>query len=236
MSPILCSTSAHFLEIFSDLEVGSNGGTPAPPSMHEQHQQHLRHSSSSSHLSPPNYPVHHMQPHSPDAQAPQMSSDGDGGYPSPSSASTISAGSNHSHQHTTNTTTNPHTNVGNGNGTRIGQGHARTNTSSELAFALQDAQAKDDMGQLQYPEYGAGNSDNMSHEQGYQQYPQEQVHHAHPDYQKAQGHFPTVYEGYVYPPPGDENEAYAAGAIELSHMCVPASEGVHFMGGYMQYS
>ncbi|TBU29513.1 hypothetical protein BD311DRAFT_756285 [Dichomitus squalens] len=206
--------------------------------MHEQHQQHLQHSSSTSHLSPANYPAHHMQSHSPDAQAPQ---DGDGGYPSPSSASTISAGSNHSHQQHTiphDNSPNPHTAVGNGNGNRVGQGHARTNTSSELAFALQDAQAKDDIGPLQYPEYPSGNSDhNIAHEQGYQQYPQEQAHHAHPEYQKAQaqGHFPTVYEGYVYPPPGNENEAYAAGAIELSHMCVPASEGVHFMGGYMQY-
>ncbi|CDO76197.1 hypothetical protein BN946_scf185037.g20 [Trametes cinnabarina] len=51
-------------------------------------------------------------------------------------------------------------------------------------------------------------------------------------------------DGYVYPhngaggqaPEEDQaamHDAYAAGAIELSHMCVPASE---FMGGYVQYS
>ncbi|KAJ2966243.1 hypothetical protein NUW54_g13866 [Trametes sanguinea] len=76
-------------------------------------------------------------------------------------------------------------------------------------------------------------------------YAQDQSHHAHREYAKAQiGHFPTVYEGYVYPHNGTDgqipeedasamNDAYAAGAIELTHMCVPASE---FMGGYMQYS
>ena len=124
----------------------------------------------------------------------------------------------------------------------VGHGHSRTNnTSSELAFALQDAPAKTDMGQLQFPGYRPGGSETIANEHGYPQYAQEQAHHPHPDYAKGQGHFPTVYEGYVYPSSGDGqiaagNEAYAAGAIELSHMCVPASEGVHFIGGYMQYS
>ncbi|KAI1796495.1 hypothetical protein LXA43DRAFT_879616 [Ganoderma leucocontextum] len=233
--------SGHFLELFSDLEVGSNGGTPAPPSLHEQHQHQLRHASSSSHLSPSNYPTHHIQAHSPGAQVSQIPTDGDDGYPSPSSASTISAGSTHSHQHGAHDTANQHAHVVNGNGSRVSQGHSRTNTSSELAFALQDAPAKGDIGHLQYPDYGPSGGDSIANEHGYPQYAQEQTHQPHPDYVKGQAHFPTVYEGYVYPSPGDGqiaggNEAYAAGAIELSHMCVPASEGAHFIGGYMQYS
>ncbi len=167
--------------------------------------------------------------------------EGDDGYPSPSSASTISAGSTHSHQHAAHDPATQHAHVVNGNGNRIGQGHSRANTSSELAFALQDAPVKGDVGHLQYPDYGPSGSDTITNEHGYPQYPQEQAHHPHPDYSKGQGHFPTVYEGYVYPSLADSqiaggDEAYAAGAIELSHMCVPASEGAHFIGGYMQYS
>lgn len=255
--------------MFSEMDVGSNGGTPAPHGMQEQHQ--LRHSNSSSHLSPHSYPQ--GQAHSPDAlaaaaqqqqqqQQMQGSSDADG-YPSPSSASTISAGSNHgndgSHQHTL---SNDTTSVGSASGANHmqGQAHLRTNTSSELAYALQGdhqpshvyqqhpqaATSKED-NNLQYPVYepqmtdagDANSGESMSYG-----YAQDQSHHAHRDYAKI-GHFPTVYEGYVYPHNGAEgqipeedasamNDAYAAGAIELTHMCVPASE---FMGGgYMQYS
>ncbi|RPD63963.1 hypothetical protein L227DRAFT_543015 [Lentinus tigrinus ALCF2SS1-6] len=236
-----CASTGHFLEMFNELDVGSNGGTPAPPGMHEQHQLH--HVPSTAHLSPNGY-AHHVQPHSPDGLAGQQQSAEDGGYPSPSSASTISAGSTHSpHTHDT---TAQHTNISSGSGRT--QGHVRTNTSSELAYALsgddsyaQASASKDNVAQLQYPVYSteqgeAGTSD--------YHYAQEQVHQSHQDYSKGQqmaAHFPTLYEGYVYPPDGQVpgegtggmNEAYAAGAIELSHMCVPASQ---FMGGYMQYS
>lgn len=133
----------------------------------------------------------------------------------------------------------------------MGQGHARTNTSSELAFALQGEpdhygssnNGADDRGRLQHLSYSPENEDGHGDDPNvYNNYVQEQPHQ---DYTKGQMvHFPTVYEGYVYPPPvdssvvsnGTDAEAYAAGAIELSHMCVPASEGVHFMGGYTQYS
>ncbi|KAI9067243.1 hypothetical protein FKP32DRAFT_1564228 [Trametes sanguinea] len=262
------SCASEFLGMFSEMDVGSNGGTPAPH-MQEQHQ--LRHSNSSSHLSPHSYPQ--GQAHSPDAlaaaaqqqQQPQQhqmqgSSDADG-YPSPSSASTISAGSNHgndsSHQHTLSHDT---TSAGSASGTNHmqGQAHPRTNTSSELAYALQgdhqvyqqhpQANASKEDNTLQYPVYESQMTDagdaNADESMSYG-YAQDQSHHAHREYAKAQiGHFPTVYEGYVYPHNGTDgqipeedasamNDAYAAGAIELTHMCVPASE---FMGGYMQYS
>ncbi len=221
--------------MFSDLDVGSNGGTPAPPVMHEQHQLH--HVSSNAHLSPNGY--HHVQPQSPDGQQQALE---DGGYPSPSSTSTISAGSTHSpHTHDT---TGQHTTMTGGNARP--QAHVRTNTSSELAYALsgddsytQGNSSKDNIGQLQYPVYSPEQREATTSDY---HYAQEQVHHPHQDYSKGQmAHFPTLYEGYVYPPdnqvPGEGtggmNEAYAAGAIELSHMCVPASQ---FMGGYMQYS
>ena len=71
-------------------------------------------------------------------------------------------------------------------------------------------------------------------------------HHHQPEHQLA--HFPPVYEDY-YPPPaavhivggapdglgggGGGGGGYPTGAIELGHMCVPASE---FMGGYVQYA
>ncbi|KAI0718960.1 hypothetical protein C8T65DRAFT_706614 [Cerioporus squamosus] len=237
-----CASNGHFLEMFNDLDVGSNGGTPAPPGMHEQHQLH--HVPSAAHLSPNGY-AHHVQPHSPDSLAGQQQSSEDGGYPSPSSASTISAGSTHSpHTHDT---TAQHTNMASGSGRP--PAHVRTNTSSELAYALSgdDSYAqrntnKDSVGQLQYPVYSAEEQGEASTSDYH--YAQEQVHHPHQDYSKGQmahTHFPTLYEGYVYPPDnqvagegtGGMNEAYAAGAIELSHMCVPASQ---FMGGYMQYS
>ncbi|KAI8994026.1 hypothetical protein BD414DRAFT_411641 [Trametes punicea] len=267
------SCASEFLGMFSDLDVGSNGGAPAMHALQEQRQ--LRHSTSSSHLSPSSYG---HQAHSPDAlsaaqqqqqqQQLHASSDADG-YPSPSSASTVSAGSHHgncsSHQQHTmsHDTSQSLTTVGNGNGSRIqAQNHPRTNASSELAYALQSepqptqsyqqhsqpSPNKDDNAQMQYSGYGpqisntggAESGDSITY--GYTQ------DHAHAEYSKAQmGHFPTVYEGYVYPPTGPDsqipdedasamNDAYAAGAIELSHMCVPASESVHFLGGYVQYS
>ncbi|KAH9892902.1 hypothetical protein C8Q73DRAFT_699790 [Cubamyces lactineus] len=274
------SCASEFLGMFSGLDVGSSGGTPAPHGMQEPHT--LRQSRSSSHLSPNAFVPHHMQApaHSPsdavelDQQQQQQQqhihmhapSDTDG-YPSPSSASTVSAGSNHgnggSHPHTMSHDTTPsHTTVGNGNGGHLQQQGAnsmRNHSSSELAYALQgepepahgyqqhpQVSAKEE---LQYPMYVSqetGEAD-ASDAAAYA-YAQEQAHHGHREYAKAQmGHFPTLYEGYVYPhgstndqiPEEDAsamNEAYAAGAIELSHMCVPASEGVHFMGGYMQYS
>ena len=193
-------------------------------------------------------------------------SDADG-YPSPSSASTVSAGSNHgngsTHPHTMSHDTTPsHTTVGNGNGGHLQQQGANTmrnHSSSELAYALQ-GEPEPARGYQQHPQPGAKEEVQypmyVSQETGETDageavaygYAQEQAHHGHREYAKAQvGHFPTLYEGYVYPhgsindkiPEEDAsamNEAYAAGAIELSHMCVPASEGVHFMGGYMQYS
>lgn len=226
--------------MFDGLDVGSNGGTPAPPGMHEQHQLH--HVPPTAHLSPNGY-THHVQPHSPEGLAGQQQPSEDGGYPSPSSASTISAGSTHSpHTHDT---TAQHNNPTSGNG----RTHVRTNTSSELAFALsgddsytqQANSSKDNVAQMQYPVYN--NSSEQDANAGDYRYVQEQVHHPTQEYSKGQqmGHFPTLYEGYVYPPDGQvpgegtdgTNDAYAAGAIELSHMCVPASQ---FMGGYMQYS
>ncbi|KAI0371180.1 hypothetical protein BV20DRAFT_1070388 [Pilatotrama ljubarskyi] len=266
-------SASEFLGMFSEMEVGSNGGTPAPHSVQEQHQ--LRHATSSSHLSPHAYAAHQAQTqaHSPDAlaagQQPHMHTSPDAdGYPSPSSASTVSAGSNHgsggNHQHTmSHDTTQSHTTVGNGNGLQ-GQNHPhpRTTTSSELAYALQAdpeparayqrqqvSPSKGESTQLQYPVYSTqeqGDTDADDH-MTYAYIP-DHAQHAHREYAKGQvGQFPTLYEGYVYPssgtdgePPEEEagamNQVYAAGAIELSHMCVPASEGVHFMGGYMQYS
>ena len=196
----------------------------------------------------------------------QAPSDADG-YPSPSSASTVSAGSNHgnsgSHSHTLSHDTTPsHTTVGNGNGGHLQQQGAnamRNHSSSELAYALQGepepprgyqqhppAGAKEE---LQYPMYVSQEaSETDAGDAAAYGYAQEQGHHDAREYAKApMGHFPTLYEGYVYPHgnandqiPEEEasamSEVYAAGAIELSHMCVPASEGVHFMGRYMQYS
>lgn len=248
-----------FLEMFSDLDVGSNGGTPAPPAMHEQHHQMGR-VPSTSHLSPSNYPQH-VQSHSPDGLAGQQAqqlhspSEGDGGYPSPSSVSTISVGSNNSPHTNPHDTSNHQHNGGNVNG-RQAQGHVRTNTSSELAYALSgepevpshayghNNTGKDELTQLQYPVYSSEESSmNNMNGMGEHRYAPEQ------DYSKGQvAHFPTVYEGYVYSPDGHvagtgENSGngpmdgpHATGAIQLSHMCVPASEGLHFMGGYMQYS
>ncbi|KAI0674952.1 hypothetical protein C8Q78DRAFT_965431 [Trametes maxima] len=255
------SCAPEFLGMFSDLDVGANGATPSP---HEQQQQHpLRHATSASHLSPHAYPVQ-THPHSPDAlsagQPHHMHTPPDAdGYPSPSSASTVSAGSNGDHhQHTmTHDTTPAHTS---GNVLQ-GQSHPRTNTSSELAYALQGEPAPthpyhhpqptmtdgSNTGELQYPIYGhqvaeTGEPDAGGEPVQYGYTPEQAQAH----YAKGQqlGHFPTVYEGYVYPhdggvgapipAAGEMNQAYAeAGAIELSHMCVPASE---FMGGYMQYS
>ncbi|KAH9942271.1 uncharacterized protein BXZ73DRAFT_74556 [Epithele typhae] len=248
------STSGPFLEMFSDLDVNSRS-TPAPPVGHESHHlQHASSSSSSSHLSPIPYPQHLAQGHSPDAlgsQSPQMHSspDADGGYPSPSS--TISAGSGHSHQHTM---------MADHNSQQLQHGmgqshmtHSRSSTSSELAYALQAA-----------PEYPSATSANVKQESAshfrYPPYdpnpvPQTQgemhnyypVEQAHPEYMKQHvAHFPTVYEECVYPPPAEGHISgegtdgmgggYPTGAIELGHMCVPASEGVHFMGGYLQYA
>ncbi|KAI0356128.1 hypothetical protein OH77DRAFT_1401165 [Trametes cingulata] len=265
------SCASEFLGMFSEMEVGSNGGTPAPHGMQEQHQ--LRHATSSSHLSPHAYAAHQAQTQAQTtdalaaAQQSHMHSPPDAdGYPSPSSASTVSAGSNHggssNQQHTmSHDTTQSHTTVANGSGLQ-GQNHPRTNTSSELAYALQAdpeparayqrqqaSTSKGEPSQLQYPVYGAhdqGETDGG--DQMAYAYVPEHAQHTHREYAKGQvGQFPTLYEGYVYPPsladgqpPEEEasamNQAYAAGAIELSHMCVPASEGVHFMGGYMQYS
>ncbi|KAJ8468631.1 hypothetical protein ONZ51_g9518 [Trametes cubensis] len=271
-------SASEFLGMFSGLDVGSNGGTPAPHGIQESHP--LRQSRSSSHLSPNAFVPHHMQAsaHTPpdsmgaDQQQQQQHihmqapSDADG-YPSPSSASTVSAGSNHgnggSHSHTISHDTTPsHTTAGNGNGGHLQQQGAnsmRNHSSSELAYALQgepepargyqqhpQAGAKEE---LQYPMYVSQEaSETDAGDAAAYGYAQEQGHHDAREYAKApMGHFPTLYEGYVYPhgsandqiPEEDASamsEAYAAGAIELSHMCVPASEGVHFMGGYMQYS
>ncbi|KAI0769360.1 hypothetical protein BD413DRAFT_604948 [Trametes elegans] len=274
------SCASEFLGMFSDLEVGSNGGTPAPHSLPDQHQ--LRHATSSSHLSPNAYAAHQAQAqvHSPDLnqrqqqQHMQCSPEVDG-YPSPSSASTVSAGSNHGNGGQQQQHTLSHDTTTSGTGSRIqGQNHLRTNTSSELAYALQGepeppcayqrpqaGPSKDDGAQLQYPIYAQQQqqqqqqmSDGADAEAGESAdaygYAQDQARQyakgPQPLQQPQLGHFPTVYEGYVYSHDGripeEEqgsgamNEAYAAGAIELSHMCVPASEGVHFMGGYMQYS
>ncbi|KAI0645350.1 hypothetical protein C8Q79DRAFT_911027 [Trametes meyenii] len=254
------SCAPEFLGMFSDLDVGANGAGPSP---HEQ-QHPLRHATSASHLSPNAYPVQAHSSHSPDAlsvgQPHSMHTPPEAdGYPSPSSASTVSAGSNGDHhQHTmTHDTTPAHTT--NNGGVLQGQNHPRTNTSSELAYALQGEPALshayhhsqpsmvDDGNnvELQYPIYEqqvaeTGDADAGAGEPVQYGYAPEQAHYA-----KGQqlGHFPTVYEGYVYPhdsagmplpASGEMSQAYAAaGAIELSHMCVPASE---FMGGYMQYS
>ncbi|KAI0633436.1 hypothetical protein C8Q77DRAFT_1217839 [Trametes polyzona] len=259
------SCASEFVGMFSEMEVGSNGGTPAPHGMQDQHT--LRHAHSSSHLSTSPYATHQAQVHTPEDQQSHMHAPGDAdGYPSPSSASTVSAGSNNGgHQHTISHDTTQHQHQQPqqhqpvASGSRIqGQNHPRTNTSSELAYALQGApepthtyqqhpqahQGEDDGTQLQYPMYSQ-QPDNGEGEQMSYGYAHDQGHYG----SKGQlGHFPTLYEGYVYPHSGADgqipeeeagamNQAYAAaGAIELSHMCVPASEGVHFMGGYMQYS
>ncbi|KAI0743750.1 hypothetical protein C8Q80DRAFT_1122152 [Daedaleopsis nitida] len=239
------SSNGRFLEMFSDLDVGSNGGTPAPPGLHDQ-----RSVPSATHLSPNHY-SHHVLSHSPDGSAGHQHlhspAEGDGGYPSPSSASTISAGSNHSQHGSPHENSSQHPNVASGSG-RKASGHVRTNTSSELAYALSgepevsqtygQGNPAHDSPQLHYPVYTPESAE------GEYRYGQQEHPHHHQDYSKAQmGHFPTVYEEYVYPSDGQVlgdgtgpmNETHAAGAIELSHMCVPASE-VHFMGGYMQYS
>ncbi|KAI0648856.1 hypothetical protein C8Q79DRAFT_1040916 [Trametes meyenii] len=223
-------------------------GQRTGPSPHEQ-QHPLRHATSASHLSPNAYPVQAHSSHSPDAlsvgQLHSMHTPPKAdGYPSPSSASTVSAGSNgNHHQHTmTHDTTPAHTT--NNGGVLQGQNHLRTNTSSELAYALQGEPALshayhhsqpsmvDDGNnvELQYPIYEQQTRVGEPVQYGYVP---EQAHYA-----KGQqlGHFPTVYEGAGVPLPasGEMSQAYAAaGAIELSHMCVLASE---FMGGYMQYS
>lgn len=241
--------------MFSEMEVGSNGGTPAPHGMSD-HQ--LRHANSNSHLSPGAYAAHQAQEHSPDGHM-HGTSDGDG-YPSPSSASTVSAGSNNGGNHTMSqdTTHQQHHQQHTASGSRIqGQNHLR-NTSSELAYALQgepepprpyhqhqqSSAGEDDPSQLQYPMYDHQQQQQTHNGEGDYAYGQDQGHYA----KGPVNHFPTLYEGYVYPHSGvdgqiPEEEAamnqqvYAAGAIELGHMCVPASEGVHFMGGYMhQYS
>ncbi|KAI0829714.1 hypothetical protein BC628DRAFT_1314367 [Trametes gibbosa] len=254
------SCASEFLGMFSDMEVGSNGGTPAPHGMPDHHP--LRHASSSSHLSPNAYAAHHaqVQVHSPDGQQSHVHipSDGDG-YPSPSSASTVSAGSN-SDQHAMSHDTIQQQQQPASETRLQGSNHPRTSTSSELAYALhgepeyahaypeQLSQASssgdDDTAQLQYPMYGQqhqySQSDSGDGDQLAYGYAQDQGH-----YVKGQVNpFPTLYEGYVYSHSGPdggipEEETSAmnqAGAIELSHMCVPASEGVHFMGGYAQYS
>ncbi|KAH9855158.1 hypothetical protein C2E23DRAFT_724681 [Lenzites betulinus] len=257
------SGASEFLGLFSDMEVGSNGGTPAPHGLPEHHP--LRHSTSSSHLEPNAYAAHHaqVQVHSPDGQQIHPTPDGDG-YPSPSSASTVSAGSNNGQQNPMSLDTTQQQQQHIPSGSRIqGQNHPRTNTSSELAYALQGepepvhtypqhhhqqaSASEDDGAQLQYPMYGQlqqHQADNGENDQLAYSYAQDQGH-----YNKGQVNpFPTLYEGYAYPhnatdvqipeeEAGPLNQAYAAaGAIELSHMCVPASEGLHFMGGYMQYS
>ncbi|KAL1942399.1 hypothetical protein VTO73DRAFT_6001 [Trametes versicolor] len=238
--------------MFSEMDVGSTGGTPAPHGMPE-HQ--LRHTHSNSHLSPGAYAAHQAQEHSPDGHM-HGTSDGDG-YPSPSSASTVSAGSNNGGNHTMSQDTTHHQQH-TASGSHIqGQNHLR-NTSSELAYALQgepepprayqqhqqSSPSEDDPSQLQYPMYEQQQQQQTHNGEGDYTYGQDQGHYA----KGPVNHFPTLYEGYVYPHSGADGQipeeeaamnqqAYAAGAIELGHMCVPASEGVHFMGGYMhQYS
>ncbi|EMD37823.1 hypothetical protein CERSUDRAFT_94820 [Gelatoporia subvermispora B] len=243
--------SGQFLELFNGLEVDSTHESPVPPHIIHPHGNQASHNLSQHHSGEQGPPdslasgVNGMETR----QIPEQ-------YPSPTS--TISAGTHHSPGYDPADQNSPHVqNMGHSNHVDVYQDahskgygdavHAR-NSSSELAYALQghpedlsrsQSQSSQDLNadnsQLQYPADftgadpagldGASDATASSSEYGYSQQSQESSAYA------------SAYDGSATALPYPGTPIYDQNAIQLSHMCVPASVagGQYLALGYSQF-